>query len=465
MADPPPPPDETGQLRLSQDTSFQTPLTSQENKIRKQRKINIGEKQWSRKPLKNTSKYSNLYEELLENGNESDYLICKICKKPVYKKNWRLISEHYKVHFVGNSVEKLKADYKHKITCAALKGKPFRFFETEEFHGIVTAFGQLCVAHANIGILCESRSVTPSPNGIAQAVRDRATGIDQQNEYKGLVERIKIFSLLRPFIIHFGEWSGSAKTRKAVTDYTHNLLIKKGAASSENVTQIGRTTDEGQNVISGGEERFLHVRCLCHILATIARRTTEPYHGSRLSAAEKRQLNQFSDQLKELSKFVTTAKNIPKIDDMAGSFLLESVCTRWLTNHIMSRAFHEGIEKIKEAVARHGDDSLKADFVALAVFKDDFEAYTGIFEAFSMAVAKLEAAKSPTINLVLPVLAQLELHLQRCSDNQMEEHSLQRTLARSALSCLARKIERSVNRKILGTRGKGLFSSQAAAEN
>ncbi|KAL3115122.1 hypothetical protein niasHT_018672 [Heterodera trifolii] len=467
--------DENSPILLNLDTSFQTPLTSQENKIRKQRKINIGEKQWSRKHLKNTSKYSNLYEELLENGNESDYLICKICKKPVYKKNWRLISEHYKVHFVGNSVEKLKADYKHKITCAALKGKPFRFFETEEFHGIVTAFGQLCVAHANIGILCESRSVTPSPNGIAQAVRDRATGIDQQNEYKGLVERIKISGaicydfgknkrdyfvitahvitenfLLRPFIIHFGEWSGSAKTRKAVTDYTHNLLIKKGAASSENVTQIGRTTDEGQNVISGGEERSLHVRCLCHILATIARRTTEPYHGSRLSAAEKRQLNQFSDQLKELSKFVTTAKNIPKIDDMAGSFLLESVCTRWLTNHIMSRAFHEGIDKIKEAVARHGDDSLKADFVALAVFKDDFEAYTGIFEAFSMAVAKLEAAKSPTINLVLPVLAQLELHLQRCSDNQMEEHSLQRTLARSALSCLARKIERSVNRKIVG---------------
>ncbi|KAL3110486.1 hypothetical protein niasHT_019347 [Heterodera trifolii] len=404
--------DENSPILLNLDTSFQTPLTSQENKIRKQRKINIGEKQWSRKPLKNTSKYSNLYEELLENGNESDYLICKICKKPVYKKNWRLISEHYKVHFVGNSVEKLKADYKHKITCAALKGKPFRFFETEEFHGIVTAFGQLCVAHANIGILCESRSVTPSPNGIAQAVRDRATGIDQQNEYKGLVERIKISGaicydfgknkrdyfvitahvitenfLLRPFIIHFGEWSGSAKTRKAVTDYTHNLLIKKGAASSENVTQIGRTTDEGQNVISGGEERSLHVRCLCHILATIARRTTEPYHG---------------------------------------------------------------IDKIKEAVARHGDDSLKADFVALAVFKDDFEAYTGIFEAFSMAVAKLEAAKSPTINLVLPVLAQLELHLQRCSDNQMEEHSLQRTLARSALSCLARKIERSVNRKIVG---------------
>ncbi|KAL3122059.1 hypothetical protein niasHT_005756 [Heterodera trifolii] len=43
-----------------------------------------------------------------------------------------------------------------------------------------------------------------------------------------------------------------------------------------------------------------------------------------------------------------------------------------------------------------------------------------------MAVAKLEVAKSPTINLVLPVLAQLELHLQRCSDDQMEEHSLQR---------------------------------------
>ncbi|KAL3075261.1 hypothetical protein niasHT_033835 [Heterodera trifolii] len=184
--------DENSPILLNLDTSFQTPLTSQENKIRKQRKINIGEKQWSRKPLKNTSKYSNLYKELLENGNESDYLICKICKKPVYKKNWRLISEHYKVHFVGNSVEKLKADYKHKITCAALKGKPFRFFETEEFHGIVTAFGQLCVAHANIGILCESRSVTPSPNGIAQTVRDRATSMDQQQEYKGLVERIKV---------------------------------------------------------------------------------------------------------------------------------------------------------------------------------------------------------------------------------------------------------------------------------
>ncbi|KAL3069709.1 hypothetical protein niasHS_015943 [Heterodera schachtii] len=339
--------------------------------------------------------------KLLEDGKASEFLVCKICERSFQKKCWRSISGHYQWHFGGYDIDKLKSDYKNQITCAALKGNPFRFFESEEFHQIVTAYA------------------------------------------------LRMRNLLRPFIIHFGEWSGSEKTRKTVTEFIHNLLIKKGAAACETVTQIGRTTDEGQNMLSGGEERFLHVRCLCHVLATIARRTTDPYHGSRLSVAEKRQLNQFSDQLKELSKFVTTAKNIPQIDDFAGSFLLESVCTRWLTNHMMCRAFHEGIDKIKEAVAQHGDDSLKADLAALSVFKEDFEAYTGIFEAFSLAVAKLEVAKSPTINLVLPVLAKLELHIQRCSDDQGEEHSLQRALARSALSCLARKIERSLNRKIV----------------
>ncbi|KAL3102838.1 hypothetical protein niasHT_027736 [Heterodera trifolii] len=460
---------------INLDSYCRTPLTSQENKTyERARKINLKEKQWSRKPMKTVSKYSCAFEELLEDGKASEFLVCKICERSFQKKCWRSISGHYQWHFGGYDIDKLKSDYKNQITCAALKGNPFRFFESEEFHQIVTAYGKLCVAHEKVGTLCQSRSVTPSRIGIAQAVRDRATGREEQQEYKGLLERIKISGaicydfgknkrdyfvitahvltenfLLRPFIINFGEWSGSKKTRKTVTEFIHNLLIKKGAAACETVTQIGRTTDEGQNMLSGGEERFLHVRCLCHVLATIARRTTDPYHGSRLSVAEKRQLNQFSDQLKELSKFVTTAKNIPQIDDIAGSFLLESVCTRWLTNHMMCRAFHEGIDKIKEAVAQHGDDSLKADLAALSVFKEDFEAYTGIFEAFSLAVAKLEVAKSPTINLVLPVLAKLELHIQRCSDDQGEEHSLQRALARSALSCLARKIERSVNRKIV----------------
>ncbi|KAL3079558.1 hypothetical protein niasHT_037120 [Heterodera trifolii] len=355
--------DENSPIVINLDSYCRTPLTSQENKTyERARKINLKEKQWSRKPMKTVSKYSCAFEELLEDGKASEFLVCKIFG--------RIPSNRY----------------------------------------------SLCVAHEKVGTLCESRTVTPSRIGIAQAVRDRATGREEQQEYKGLLERIKISGaicydfgknkrehvltenfLLRPFIVHFGEWSGSEKTRKTVTKYIHDLLIKKGAASGENVTQIGRTTDEGQNVLSGGEERFLHVRCLCHVLATIARRTTDPYHGSRLSVAEKRQLNQFSDQLKELSKFVTTAKNIPQIDDIAGSFLLESVCTRWLTNHMMCREFHEGIDKIKEAVAQHGDDSLKADLAALSV------------------------AKSPTINLVLPVLAKFELHIQLCSDDQGEE--------------------------------------------
>ncbi|KAL3087269.1 hypothetical protein niasHT_020532 [Heterodera trifolii] len=344
---------------INLDSYCRTPLTSQENKTyERARKINLKEKQWSRKPMKTVSKYSCAFEELLEDGKASEFLVCKI---------WVI---HYQWHFGGYDIDKLKSDYKNQITCAALKGNPFRFFESEEFHQIVTAYGKLCVAHEKVGTLCESGSVTPSRIGIAQAVRDRATGREEQQEYKGLLERIKFpvlsatilaktrgtISLLRPFIINFGEWSGSEKTRKTVTEFIHNLLIKKGAAACETVTQIGRTTDEGQNMLSGGE----------------------------------------------------------------------------------------GV-----LVAQHGDDSLKADLAALSVFKEDFEAYTGIFEAFSLAVAKLEVAKSPTINLVLPVLAKLELHIQRCSDDQGEEHSLQRALARSALSCLARKIERSVNRKIV----------------
>ncbi|KAL3081808.1 hypothetical protein niasHT_033999 [Heterodera trifolii] len=390
--------------------------------------------------MKTVSKYSCAFEELLEDGKASEFLVCKICERSFQKKCWRSISGHYQWHFGGYDIDKLKSDYKNQITCAALKGNPFRFFESEEFHQIVTAYGKLCVAHEKVGTLCESRSVTPSRIGIAQAVRDRATGREEQQKYKGLLERIKISGAI---CYDFG------KNKRDYFVIIAHVLTNICAAACETVTQIGRTTDEGQNMLSGGEERFLHVRCLCHVLATIARRTTDPYHGSRLSVAEKRQLNQFSDQLKELSKFVTTAKNIPQIDDFAGSFLLESVCTRWLTNHMMCRAFHEGIDKIKEAVAQHGDYSLKADLAALSVFKEDFEAYTGIFEAFSLAVAKLEVAKSPTINLVLPVLAKLELHIQRCSDDQGEEHSLQRALARSALSCLARKIERSLNRKIV----------------
>ncbi|KAL3099617.1 hypothetical protein niasHS_003072 [Heterodera schachtii] len=57
--------------------------------------------------------------------------------------------------------------------------------------------------------------------------------------------------------------------------------------------------------------------------------------------------------------------------------------------------------------------------------------------------------ESEEFHQIITAYAQLELHIQRCSDDQGEEHSLQRALARSALSCLARKIERSVNRKIV----------------
>ncbi|KAL3098885.1 hypothetical protein niasHT_024640 [Heterodera trifolii] len=271
--------DENSPIVINLDSYCRTPLTSQENKTyERARKINLKEKQWSRKPMKTVSKYSCAFEELLEDGKASEFLVCKICERSFQKKCWRSISGHYQWHFGGYDIDKLKSDYKNQITCAALKGNPFRFFESEEFHQIITAYGKLCVAHEKVGTLCESRSATPSRIRIAQAVRDRATGREEQQEYKGLLERIKISGaicydfgknkrehvltenfLLRPFIIHFGEWSGSEKTRKTVTEFIHNLLIKKGAAACETVTQIGRTNDEGQNMLSGGEERFLHL--------------------------------------------------------------------------------------------------------------------------------------------------------------------------------------------------------------
>uniref|UniRef100_A0A914PUW6 Uncharacterized protein n=1 Tax=Panagrolaimus davidi TaxID=227884 RepID=A0A914PUW6_9BILA len=188
------------------------------------------------------------------------------------------------------------------------------------------------------------------------------------------------------------------------------MLAKLGLEPSDVVF----VTDEGQNMVSAFQYDQELIKCICHGLHTIAKRSLKPYIDSSIVLGEVtlQYLADMEEKIGKLKKLIGAIRSRLNLHDSLTVRLGLEGDTRWLTKINMVDKYLKLAEddhsKIDNYFRNEKDTELRQLALDVSDSKEDLVYFSTIFGPFQEAIRRLERDKSPTMNKVLETFYSLK---------------------------------------------------------
>ncbi|CAK5088427.1 unnamed protein product [Meloidogyne enterolobii] len=204
------------------------------------------------------------------------------------------------------------------------------------------------------------------------------------------------------------------------------------------------------------QSNYLAIRCICHVLNTICKRTFSPYKVGKqllrdtdLSQSERLSVGISLEILGAVKNVGVFARNHFWLRKHLDSVPHDEIITRWLSKLKMIKSVLKVYPKLVEL--KNSDLRSKMPLEYLENLRlvgknlEEIQNFVKILEIFNEYVLFFQTEKNVTLHLVWPMIYEIKRKL-NCltTDQAFIESEVSLCVLRSALKCLQRKIDEGV---------------------
>ncbi|KAI1690606.1 hypothetical protein DdX_22398 [Ditylenchus destructor] len=408
--------------------------------------VDFTKSEWNRGPWNSGHVNAIAFDQVLYENDATNLLVCKMCSFIVEKRHMKSLQSHRRTHFGHDNLEPLVHEIRERaLDVISIDGRPFNTFGTDAMKAYSATCAKIGAAYAREGIEINPNTIVPSRFTLSRLANNLHEEMLKSLEWQEFVTNLRRRGAFtadigmkrrREFFVLTGslvknDFSGlqtsvisvvpipitMEHTINNIKHVLHEELLQLGF-NEEDFTKIFLTTDEGSNVVALVNNQH---RCACHVGNTIVKRSTQPYktlrgqediYGTEVRTA----LNTMNQTLRNLEKFILSAKRHPKIDESVGQFLKTLVPTRWCSQFDLAESFITNIDPIILAVESYGDTQIGTSFAQLVPFMEHIRSYVEVLKPLRHFISDFEMSLQPMLDKLLFRFKHLGSHFHKIMD-------------------------------------------------